>query len=311
MPISRLQTVPLRELWKHEAHGFSRWLVENLDLVSDLINIPMSYVKREAPAGLFSADIMAEDDQGHTVVIENQLEQTNHEHLGKLITYMSNLDAKTAIWITKSPRPEHEKAVNWLNEFMPKDIAFYLLKIEAFKIGNSDPAPKITVIAGPTQVGKKIGEQKKELAERHILRFEFWKGLLELAKTKTNLFDRISPSYYHSWIHTSSGIPGFLYLFSIKMENASVLMYLKTGEAGLNKRYFDELYQERDKIETSFGDKLNWLRMDDLKGAKISYIADTRGLKDKEAWHEIQEKMVDAIVRLERAFQPFIQNLKK
>jgi len=224
MPISRLQAVPLRELWKHEAHGFSRWLEENLDLVSDLINIPMSYVKREVPAGPFSADIMADDDQGHSVVIENQLEQTNHDHLGKLITYMSNLDAKTAIWITSHPRPEHEKAVNWLNEFLPNDIAFYLLKIEAFKIGNSDPAPKITVIAGPTRVGKKIGEQKKELAERHTLRIEFWKGLLDLAKTRTNLFARISPSY-DNWIGASSGTPGFDYLFSIRMDDASVLLY--------------------------------------------------------------------------------------
>ena len=85
----------------------------------------------------------------------------------------------------------------------------------------------------------------------------------------------------------------------------------KPGEEGSNKRYFDELFKDRDKIETAFGDKLDWSRMDGFKGAKIAYIADTRGLKDKDAWCEIQEKMIDAIIRLERAFQPFIQNLKK
>ena len=105
--------------------------------ISEAIDMELTLVEREASAGPFSADILAEDNQGHPVIIENQLEQTDHDHLGKLITYMSNLEAKTAIWITRSPRPEHEKAVHWLNETLPADTAFYLLKIEAYKIGDS------------------------------------------------------------------------------------------------------------------------------------------------------------------------------
>jgi hypothetical protein len=126
MQISRLEKVALRDLWKHEAHGFTRWLADNLDFVSEAIGINLNLLEREASAGPFFADILAEDSQGHPVIIENQLEQTNLDHLGKLITYMSNMDAMTAIWITSDPRPEHEKAVHWLNETLPVDTAFYL-----------------------------------------------------------------------------------------------------------------------------------------------------------------------------------------
>jgi hypothetical protein len=199
MPIARLEKLELRELWKHEAHGFTKWLTENLDFVSEAIRVDLSLVEREASVGPFSADILAEDNQGHPVIIENQLEQTDHDHLGKLITYMSNLEAKIAIWITSSPRPEHEKAVHWLNETLPADTAFYLLKIEAYKIGTSDPAPLLTIVAGPSLESKQVGGQKKELAERHLMRMEFWTQLLERAKGKINLFDRISPGT-NNWI---------------------------------------------------------------------------------------------------------------
>ena len=120
-------------------------------------------------------------------MIENQLEGTNHDHLGKLITYLSNLDAKTAVWITSHPRPEHERAVHWLNEVLPADMAFYLLQIEAYRIGDSAPAPKFTVVAGPTREARPAGEQKNELAERHLLRLEFWKPPLERARSRTRL----------------------------------------------------------------------------------------------------------------------------
>lgn len=141
MTISRLQKVPLRELWRHEAHGFTHWLAENLDFLGEALGFEITLVEREATAGPFSADILAEDTDGNYVIIENQLEQTDHDHLGKLITYLSNLEAKKAIWITSAPRPEHEKAIHWLNETLPADTAFYLLKLEAYRIDDSSPAP--------------------------------------------------------------------------------------------------------------------------------------------------------------------------
>jgi hypothetical protein len=150
MHISRLEPVPLRELWRNETLDFTTWLAENLDFLGETLGMDLSLVEREASAGSFSADILAEDGNGNPVIIENQLERTDHDHLGKLITYLSNLDAKTAFWITSEPRPEHEKAVHWLNEALPADTAFYLVKIEAYRIGDSPPAPLLTVVAGPS-----------------------------------------------------------------------------------------------------------------------------------------------------------------
>uniref|UniRef100_A0A7C4Q499 DUF4268 domain-containing protein n=1 Tax=Bellilinea caldifistulae TaxID=360411 RepID=A0A7C4Q499_9CHLR len=133
-PIARLTRVPLREVWRHEALNFTRWLAENLDPLSDPTGLRLSLVEAEAAAGDFAVDILAEDADGNLVVIENQLERTDHDRLGKLITYMSNHDAKTAIWITSQPRPEHEKVVHWLNEALPGDTSFYLFQVEAARI---------------------------------------------------------------------------------------------------------------------------------------------------------------------------------
>jgi hypothetical protein len=146
MQISRLEKVPLRQLWAHEARDFTSWLAQNLDLLGEKLNIGLTLLEQEASAGPFSADILAEDGSGSPVVIENQLERTDHDHLGKLITYMSNLGAKTAVWITGNPRPEHEQAVHWLNEMLPADTAFYLVKIEAYRIDDSPAAPLLIPI---------------------------------------------------------------------------------------------------------------------------------------------------------------------
>ena len=108
-------------------------------------------------------DLVAEDDKGDPVVIENQLERTDHDHLGKLITYLTAVGARAAIWIASDPRPEHINAVSWLNE--SNAASFYLLKVEAVRIGDSEPAPLLTLIVGPSKEGREVGETKKELAE--------------------------------------------------------------------------------------------------------------------------------------------------
>lgn len=241
MNISRLQKVPLRELWKHEAHGFTHWLADNLDLLSEKIGFSLTFVKREASAGPFSADLLGEDPDGNSVIIENQLEQTNHDHLGKIITYLSNLDAKTAIWITSEPRPEHEKAIHWLNEMLPVDTAFFLIKLEAYQIDGSSPAPMFTIVAGPSVTSKQIGDQKKELAERHVIRLEFWKQLLEETKTRTPIFANRSPTK-DNWITVGAGKSGFSYGYVIRMDDAQIELYIDRGNAEINKNIFEEFF---------------------------------------------------------------------
>ncbi len=307
MSISRLKRVHLRELWEHEAHNFTTWLAENLDFLSETIGFQLSLDQREISAGAFSADIRAEDPQGNFVIIENQLEKTNHDHLGKLITYMSNLEAKTAIWITSEPRPEHETAVHWLNETLPADTSFYLIKIEAYKIGDSDPAPLFTIVAGPSAATKQIGEQKKELAERHIQRIEFWTTLLETLKTELPVYKNISPGK-DNWIGTTLGKSGLAYNFVIKMDDSRVELYIDRGDGDENKSIFDTLYKRKEIIEREFGGILEWQRLDDRRASRIYYPISS-GLLQKDNWTSTHAVMIDVMKRLQKTLQPELKNL--
>ena len=125
--IGKIEKVPLRDIWKHEANDFTKWLQNNIDVLSEVINIPLSNVEREQSTGNFFVDLTAEDNSGKTVIIENQLEKSDHNHLGKLITYLSSMDASIGIWIVAEPKAEHVTAINWLNESTAAN--FYLLKI--------------------------------------------------------------------------------------------------------------------------------------------------------------------------------------
>lgn len=308
--IARLIPVSLRELWKHEASDFTRWLADNLDYLEEVTGLTLAMVDQEASAGDFSADILAEDGDGNMVVIENQLEKTDHDHLGKLLTYMSNLEAKTAIWITSRPRPEHEKAVHWLNETLPADTAFYLIQVEAYRIADSPPAPKFTVVAGPSEESRRIGTQRKELAERHQLRMAFWQSLKEKLKEKNiSLHANISPSK-HQWISTGAGKSGLSYAYVILKDAGRVDLYIDTQDQELNKRYFDTLYAYKESIEQTFGAPLYWQRLDKKRASRVAYlIAGMGGLKDKATWPKVQEAMIDAMSRLHKAFTPFIKKL--
>lgn len=309
MHISRLEPVPLRELWRNEARDFTAWLAENLDFLGETLSVDLSLVEQEASAGAFAVDILAEDGNGNPVIIENQLERTNHDHLGKLITYMSNLDAKVAVWITSGPRPEHEKAVHWLNEALPADTAFYLIRIEAYRIGNSPPAPLLTIVAGPSPEAKQIGDQKKELAQRHLLRLEFWGQLLERAKERTSLHARKSPTK-ENWIGTGTGRRGLSLNYVIRMESTRVELYIDTGEAEANKSIFDQLVSNKDPIEDAFGAPLDWQRLDDRRACRICHHLAVGGLADRDRWPEIQDAMIDAMVSLEQALKPHIKRLR-
>ena len=147
--IGKIQRVPLRDVWKHEALDLTKWLQDNLDVLNDVLEFSLSNAEREQSAGDFSVDLVAEDDEGGVVIIENQLEKSDHAHLGKLITYLTALQAKKAIWIVAEPRPEHVAAITWLNE--SSAASFYLLKLEGIRINDSAPAPLLTLIVGPSE----------------------------------------------------------------------------------------------------------------------------------------------------------------
>jgi hypothetical protein len=308
--IERLERVPLREVWKHEALDFRRWLEENIDILNELLDLNLASADREQAAGTFSVDLVAEDESGDPVVIENQLDKSDHNHLGKLITYLTAIGSKVAIWIVSDPRPEHVKAIAWLNESSGAD--FYLLKVEALRIGESPPAPLLTLITGPSEESRQVGQTKKELAERYHIRHRFWTELLAKVKEKTNLFASISPGK-ENWIGTGAGMYGLGFNFVIRKHDVHVELYIDRGKGAEeeNERIFDQLGYSEKEIEKNFGDSLSFERLKGRRACRIAKRLALGGYRDEDRWPEIQEAMIDAMVRLEKALKPRIRRLKQ
>src|SRR5258708_4475707 len=176
--LGKLEKGDLRKGWLHEAIAFTNGsaLVENLKLLSDEIGIDIKLLQTEAQVGKFIADMLAEEENtGRKVIIENQLEPTNHDHLGKIITYASGYDAEIIIWIVESTREEHVRAIDWLNEHTDEDIDFFLIKMEIWRIGDSPYAPKFQVISQPNDWAKAVKESASlELNENRIQNLSFW-----------------------------------------------------------------------------------------------------------------------------------------
>jgi hypothetical protein len=304
--IGKIERVPLREVWRHEAHNLTTWLEENVDVLNDVLDLNLANVERERAAGAFSADLVGEDESGGTVIIENQLERSNHDHLGKLITYTAFLEARAAIWIVSDPRPEHVRAISWLNESSPSD--FYLLKIEGIRIADSPPAPLLTLITGPSAETREVGEVKKERAERYTIRRRFWQGLLEQAKARTRLHGAVSASE-HNWIGTGAGKSGLGLNYVITQHASTAELYIDTRDPDDNKRIFDALQAHKDEIEGKVGRPVSWEPLESKRACRIAVRMESGGYRDDAQWPQIQDEMIDSMIQLEAALRPHLKRL--
>ena len=304
--IGKIQRVPLREIWVHETLDLTRWLQNNIEVLNEPLELLLSNAEREQSAGDFNVDLTAEDEDGNLVVIENQLEKSDHDHLGKIITYLTAFGAKRAVWIVAEPRPEHVAAINWLNE--GSTAAFYLLKIEGIRINDSDPAPLLTLIVGPSEEARDVGKTKKELAERDVLRHRFWTELLKRAKDRTKLHANISPGQ-DSWISAGAGRSGLGFNYVITKHQAGVELYIYRGKdsGDESKTIFDSLAASKDAIEKEFGGPLEWQRLEGKLACRIKKTIPLGGYRNDESkWPGIQDAMIEAMIRLEKALKPFI-----
>jgi hypothetical protein len=306
--IGRLERVPLRKIWEHEAYDFTQWLQENIEALNEALDLSLVNVDREQSAGSFSIDLVAEDEAGGAVIIENQLEKSNHDHLGKLITYLTGMGAKAAIWIVADPRPEHVAAITWLNESSSAD--FYMVKVEAVRIGESPAAPLFTLIVGPSTETKDVGTTKKNIAERYGIRKQWWSELVERPDAK--LHAHITPGAY-AWIGTSSGIRGLSLNYVVFQEETAVELYIDRGKDAEqeNKAIFDRLFAHKTEIEKAFGGPLSWQRLDNRRASRIRYTRPGGGYRSPpEQWPAIQDAIISAMNRLDAALKPFLKQLK-
>jgi hypothetical protein len=307
--IGKLERVDLREVWKHEAMDFTQWLQENIGVLNDALDLNLVNVDREKATGDFSIDLVAEDDGGGTVIIENQLEKSNHDHLGKIITYLTGMGARSAIWIVSDPRPEHVAAIAWLNE--ASSAAFYMVKVEAVRIGDSPAAPLFTLIVGPSDETKEVGQTKQKIAERYVIRKRWWTQLVERSAKVSKLHAHITPGEY-SYLGTSSGVRGLNLNYTVTQEESTAELYIDRGKNSEeeNKDIFDQLQAHRAEIEKVFGGTLSWERLEGKRACRIAYT-EAGGYRSPDTkWPELQDGIIDAMTRLERALRPFVNQLK-
>ncbi|MEQ8235165.1 MAG: DUF4268 domain-containing protein [Syntrophomonadaceae bacterium] len=269
----------LRKIWGSEAKDFTPWLAENLDILGAELGIDLELISTEHGVGSFSLDIYAKDvSTNEYVVIENQLEATDHTHLGQLITYASGVESRTIVWITKEIREEHRKALDWLNQISEDGINFFGVEIQIVTIDNSPPAPLFKVKASPNEWSKhqKKTIEKTDISPRSQYYNEFFTKFLERVCLELPSYTNAKKVGYSSWFVFPSGISSFVYSISFRMgKRFSCELYIDTGNKEKNEIIFDRLYSYKCDIEPKLG-LLSWEKLENKKACRIAaYIDET------------------------------------
>lgn len=307
MKLGKIEDVALRYIWPNEARDFTPWLAiqENLDYLGELLGLNLVEPEQEVSVGSFSADIHCKiENDNRTVIIENQIESSNHDHLGKTIVYASGVDASVIVWIVKNARPEHVSAVEWLNDHTDSDIGFFLLEIHAIKIGNSDPAPQFKIIAQPNEYMKSVKTGgDKELTRSQLGRYEFWTQMNSYIEESGVKLASRKPNYDH-W-----------YDFKLGSSKYHLTVNLLDGENKIrvalwisnDKEIFDRLYLNKEAIESVYGASLEWDRKDAQKASWIAdYISDF-SYDNQTNWRELQEKVIAKVLDFQKALKPHLK----
>ncbi|TRZ77364.1 DUF4268 domain-containing protein [bacterium] len=294
-PLSKLNKVELRDVWEHEAIDFTNWLAqqENLDALSEEIGVDISLIKTEASVGRFSVDILAEEEaSGRKIIIENQLEDTNHDHLGKIITYASGYDAEIIIWIVRDVRDEHHKAIDWLNEHTDEGINFFLIKIELWQIEGSNPAPKFEIMASPNEWAKaiKTSSSNSELTETKVQQLEFWNKFKNYVRENDTRIRLQTPRPQH-WYDVSMGSSEGHGALTINTRENLIGCEIYINK---NKDLFNFLRERKDEIEKEIGETIEWVDAAVASRIKIkksvSDVFDQTNSEEYFAW--LYEKIV-------------------
>ena len=265
--LGKLTTVPIRNIWKKEPE-FSSWLAEkeNISLLGEEIGVDILAEETEAGVGDFSADILAKEDGGaRLVIIENQYGITDHDHLGKLITYAAGRGAKVLVWVVEKPRDEHRAAVQWLNDNTSADIGVFLVQIEIYVIGDSQPAPKFTVLESPNNWIKST-RQNASLSERNMKQASWWTAFLDYAMEQPEFkkqFNRRKPQPQH-WFNLPIGSAQCHISLTVTKSQLGTELYFPD-----NKDFYYSLFQYKSNIESELGFQMDWQELPGKKACRI------------------------------------------
>ncbi len=308
MALGTLKKIDLREAWKHEANDFTKWLAEedNLRLLADEIGIELKLLQVEAEVGDFSADILAEEENTHRkIIIENQLESTDHRHLGQIITYASGYDANVIVWVVRDIREEHRQALDWLNNHTDDAIGFFLVKIELWQIAGSPYAPKFDVICKPNDWAKAVKESTGDLSAVQLTQLEFWTQFKEFGQQrKTKL--RFQKSHPQHWTDISIGSAEAHAACAINTRDNlfSVEIYIPD-----NKDLFARLLAKKDAIEHDLGNStLQWMGLPEKKACRIRLNREGE-LAKKDCWPEYFEWLLREMEKFLSVFPKYVKEV--
>ncbi|MBO6609344.1 DUF4268 domain-containing protein [Altererythrobacter sp.] len=314
--LGRLVRVDLRTEWGSEPRDFTPWLAreENIALLGETLNMSLEVEQEEQAVGRFSADILCKDtgsaDAGW-VVIENQLETTDHSHLGQILTYAAGLEAKTCIWVAAKFHEEHRAAIDWLNEISGDDHQFFGLEIELWRIGESVSAPKFNVVAKPNDWKRDVGRSARSMApakltETKRLQLEFWEALRERLSGHRSLKPQ-KPRPQH-WTTLSIGRSGMHLgaIINTREDNIGVELYLADESANA---YFEQLEQDREIIDAEVDFELVWMPLPERRACRIIGYHPLADLADKTSWPELQAWMISALEQMHTTFGSRVRNL--
>jgi len=296
----------LSDIWRNETYDFTKWLArkENLELLGDEVGIQITLLQTEADVGIFNVDILAKETISEiNIIIENQLEITDHDHLGKVITYASGYDASIIIWIVKDVREEHKIAIDWLNEHTDEEIYFFIVKMELWKINDSPYAPKFHIISEPNDWAKGIKKSVKEteLSETQLLQLEYWKKFKEYGLDKNTRFKLRNARPQH-WFDIAIGNSESLISLTVNTREDLIACELYLYE---NNELFDYLYDKKAEIEAEIGAELDWLELRTKKASRIK-LAKEAQIQDTNKWNESFEWMFNYAEKFYDVFSRYI-----
>ena len=314
--LGRLTPVDLRDVWTSEASDFTPWLAreENLSVLGETLGIDLELEAQEKAVGPFRADILCKDiGTGSWVLVENQLERTDHGHLGQLLTYASGLEAVTIVWISARFTEEHRSTLDWLNRITDDSIRLFGLEVELWRIGDSPAAPKFNVVSKPNDWSRSVAQARRaidesELSVVRIMQRDYWAAFHVILEQQDGPISGDRKPQPQSWMSYSIGRSG-MHLGTVMIrprKRIRVELYLSTEHA---KAFFHLLLEQRDEIERELGFSLEWEELPGRRDSRIAVYRDQTDPENREDWTRQHEWLAKHVNDLHRVFSGRVKAL--
>lgn len=306
MSLSKIEKVDLRDGWPNEAQDFTPWLANHISQLGEALDIELESEDTEVAVGSYWLDILAKDSVGNPVIIENQLGITDHDHLGKLMTYAAGREAKTAVWIAKEFREEHRQALDWLNQQTTTETKYFGVVVELWKIDSSRPAPHFRLVAAPNEWSKRLRETTRGGSAKGELYRGFFQSLIDTLR-ESHKFTQSRKASDKSWCNFSTGYRGIVYGAAFgHRRTARVELYIDVGDGERNLEILDYLEQRMGEGESHFDQPLDWQRLEDSKACRVAIIRSGAIDEGENTLNEVRNWMIDNLIKFRSAFAPLL-----